>query len=697
MNGEYNLAFIGSRIRKEYSSPFTMIKLYLLLSVVLFTSALNAQVSKSIELTPGTLSTILSRAELNIITNLTLGGTIDARDFKTMRDEMQKLAVVDLSTVNVSAYTGTEGPEGQSSTVYPADEIPAYAFSDFDKKAKNKNLISITLPLSVTSIGNNVFANAIELREVSIPLGLISIGDHSFDGCMILNLIHIPATVIHIGVDTFTGCGARIDVDANNPFYSSLDGVLFNKSRSFLIHYPISGIGSYDLPTSVTSVNPGAFQECTGLIPGTIPSSVSPFQYGIFQNSQGQSLIILSDLEFGIFQNCSQQSSVTVPVSVDSIGSYAFYGCTGLTAVTIPSSVHFIGSYAFQDCTNLTAINAMNSIPPDLSTVAEVFTDVDKRTCKLYVPYHSSALYAAASQWKDFTNSMEMPGFTLSASTATVSATEGSAGSVDISSNVAWSAVSDQTWLTVTPASGTGDGTLTYTASANSGPMRSALITVSADGTDPKVVTIIQAEGNQIQSIAFNAGWNIISSDVIPTNTDMKSIFQPLIDAGQLRKVMDESGKTIENFGAFGGWKNNIGNINPSKGYKVNVSASSNLTLVGIPVQLPLDIALKMGWNIISFPSTADLDALMLVQSLINAGQLKKVMDERGMTIENFGAFGGWKNNIGNFLPGKGYKVNVTSNCILTIPSGGTKSALVLPDLQPSEHFRPVYTGNGTD
>jgi methionine-rich copper-binding protein CopC len=199
------------------------------------------------------------------------------------------------------------------------------------------------------------------------------------------------------------------------------------------------------------------------------------------------------------------------------------------------------------------------------------------------------------------------------------------------------------------------------------------------------------------QDIVLSAGWNIISANVVPANLNMKDLFQTLIDAGKLKKVMDEAGKTIENFGAFGGWKNNIGNLNSAKGYKVNVTTASTLSLEGIPVQLPMDLSLAAGWNIISYPSATAQDAKALFQNLIETGKLKKVMDEAGKTIENFGAFGGWKNNIGNFVPGKGYKVNVTGNCTLTIPASGTKSATLVPEVMASTHFDKVYSGNGTD
>jgi len=210
-------------------------------------------------------------------------------------------------------------------------------------------------------------------------------------------------------------------------------------------------------------------------------------------------------------------------------------------------------------------------------------------------------------------------------------------------------------------------------------------------------VTIQVRNLNSRQDITLGAGWNIISTYLIPTNLDMKAIFQPIIDAGKLKKVMDETGKTLENLGAFGGWRNNIGNLSSTEGFKVNVTAASTLLIEGTPVPLPFDITLNTGWNIISYPATTVQDAKALFQSLIDAGKLKKVMDETGKTLENLGAFGGWRNNIGNFIPGKGYKVNVTAGCTLTIPAGGNKSAVVIPELLASSHFKPVFTGNGTD
>ena len=200
-----------------------------------------------------------------------------------------------------------------------------------------------------------------------------------------------------------------------------------------------------------------------------------------------------------------------------------------------------------------------------------------------------------------------------------------------------------------------------------------------------------------VQEVSLSEGWNIMSFRLIPNDTDLLNILQPLIDEGKLKKVIDESGNFIEDWGNFGSWKNTIGGLKNTEGYKVNVVSASTLQVDGLAVQLSYDIPLHEGWNIIAWPASYEQDGLEVFQELINGGKLKKVMDEAGNVIEDWGSFGNWKNLIGNFKPGKGYKVNVTGDCILTIYENSAKSAeLIFPNLT-STHFIPAYTGNGSD
>ncbi|MFA9389062.1 MAG: BACON domain-containing protein [Prolixibacteraceae bacterium] len=199
------------------------------------------------------------------------------------------------------------------------------------------------------------------------------------------------------------------------------------------------------------------------------------------------------------------------------------------------------------------------------------------------------------------------------------------------------------------------------------------------------------------QQIELSAGWNIISSYVIPEYIDMMQNIQGLIDNSMLKKVMDEAGRSIENYGIFGGWQNGIGNWNTQKGYKVNVTGTSSVEITGQAIALPVTINLNEGWNIISWPASTDPDAMQLVQQLIDEGKLKKVMNEVGQSIENFGIFGGWQNGIGDFRPGKGYKVNVNGPCQMIVTNDNSKSALILPEIIAAQHFIPVFKGNGFD
>ena len=199
------------------------------------------------------------------------------------------------------------------------------------------------------------------------------------------------------------------------------------------------------------------------------------------------------------------------------------------------------------------------------------------------------------------------------------------------------------------------------------------------------------------QQISLSAGWNVISTRVIPEDRNLMDIFQSLITSGQLKKVMNEEGKTLEDWGIFGSWQNGIGNLSATEGYNVNVTSPGILSVQGSTFIFPFHIQLAGGWNIISWPSSAEQEGMTVLNSLISEGKLIKVMDEAGKTIEDWGIFGGWTNNIGNFKPGEGYKVKVTGDCTLKINESGTKSDIVLPAPLAATYFVPAFRGNGTE
>jgi len=197
------------------------------------------------------------------------------------------------------------------------------------------------------------------------------------------------------------------------------------------------------------------------------------------------------------------------------------------------------------------------------------------------------------------------------------------------------------------------------------------------------------------QDISLTTGWNIFSANVLPEDVDMLVVMQPIIDT--LIKVQDELGNSLEDWGIFGGWTNNIGDILATEGYKINVSANCILKITGDQILLPLNINLPLGWSIISYPRSDEVDAAEVVQPLLTNGTLIKVQDEDGNSYEDWGIFGGWTNNIGNFMPGEGYKVSVNAATQLTISENYAKSAVIAVTSDKPGHFKPAYNGKGVD
>jgi len=247
-------------------------------------------------------------------------------------------------------------------------------------------------------IGHDAFMDCRNLINIHIPNSVVSIEAGSFCGCCSLTSVAIPDSVTSIvtvwqieslrdgfsSYYTFAGCLnlKEFIVSERNQYYSAIDGVLFNKDKTTVISFPQSKSENiYIIHSSVILIGKFAFNGCTGL------------------------------------------TSITIPNSVTSIGSYAFGGCTGLTSTIIGKSVTSIGDYAFGSCTGLTAIYSKNPTPPSISfanityntdaivrrmlrkeqssisfvnNTYDTFYNVNKKTCKLYVPKGSKEAYQKA-------------------------------------------------------------------------------------------------------------------------------------------------------------------------------------------------------------------------------------------------------------------------------------------------------------
>jgi len=223
-----------------------------------------------------------------------------------------------------------------------------------------ESLKSVTIGNSVTSIGYSAFCSCKSLTSINIPNSVTSIGERAFFSCDSLTSITIPNSVTSIGDYAFSYCKSltSINVNSNNNYYTSVNGVLFNKNKTEIMQYPRGKTeNAYIIPNSVTSIGDYAFYNCKGITSITIPDGVTSIgDYAFYYCDSLKSVTIgnsVTSIGDSAFSVCESLESITIPDSVISIGDYAFSNCKSLTSINIPDSVTSIGNSAFRYCSRL--------------------------------------------------------------------------------------------------------------------------------------------------------------------------------------------------------------------------------------------------------------------------------------------------------------------------------------------------------
>ena len=306
------------------------------------------------------------------------------------------------------------------------------------------NLASVTIPASVTQIGNGAFYYCNQLNAVYYTGSLeqwcgITFADRWANPLYYANNLYInntlltdlviPNSVTQIGDYIFAGAECLTSLTIHN-------AVTVIDTGAF---YECSGLTSLSIPNSVTAIRQSAFYGCTGLCYVSVPSSVTSVgsnafygvgfvhyedeefedvgyyeDYLIYEDSatligccksaEGEIVIPSTVRWIGqrCFKNCSGITSVIIPNSVRYINEETFSGCTNLTSVTIGSSVSNIKEEAFWGCSNLAEIHSLNPVAPTLGT--DVFVNVSS-SIPVYIPCGSSMVYYG--RWQYFYNYIE--------------------------------------------------------------------------------------------------------------------------------------------------------------------------------------------------------------------------------------------------------------------------------------------------
>jgi hypothetical protein len=304
--------------------------------------------------------------------------------------------VTNNNAITITGYSGTNNNVviPGATNGYPVVSIGDRAF--FNGQGIYNRLTGITIPDSVTNIGNLAFCQLLKVTNISLGAGVVAIGANAFQACASLTNIFLPASVVNIGNQAFTSCQylTTITVDPVNPVFSSAGGVLYDRNQAALIECPGGLTGTFAVPNTVTSIGSSAFANCAGITNIAIPASVTNIgfeafkicarlaaivvdtnnpayssQNGVLFDQSGATLIQypigltgaytisggVTSIANEAFYDCTNLTGVVIPAGVASIGNSAFFACTKLASATFPTSLTNIGDHAFYDCPGLTS------------------------------------------------------------------------------------------------------------------------------------------------------------------------------------------------------------------------------------------------------------------------------------------------------------------------------------------------------
>ncbi len=293
----------------------------------------------------------------NAVTKIQYGAFEYCNSLKTINFPNSLTTIDGYAFAYCSSLTKAELPDSVTS-------LGSYAFSECSA------MTSFRFPSKITEIPSGLFYGCEQLSKINdIPSMVKKLGFMAFYKSAITE-VNIPKSVENIEEYVFDNCRAltKIAVDANNPNYSSKDGILYNKTATKLINYPAAKTGeSFTIPSNVTEIEKESFGYTKNLKTVTIGENMTEIPYSAFRQSGINTVTIpknIKEIGGSAFDWC--QNLVNVNFASDSkletIDSYAFEDCTSLYQIRLPDGLKSIGNGAFYQCSTLLFVNIPSSV-----------------------------------------------------------------------------------------------------------------------------------------------------------------------------------------------------------------------------------------------------------------------------------------------------------------------------------------------
>ncbi len=232
------------------------------------------------------------------------------------------------------------------------------------------------------------YSTTFEIPETieGYPVTKVEFGNAFVDD--VLKVMYIPKTVRDVSSSINYGNRGlqAIVVDEENPCYSSIDGVLYNKEQTTLIHYPAAKKGPVTFAPTLQAIAEKAFYQCNGITAVTIPEGITTIHsFTFYENNNLISVDFpqgLTRIDSFAFAGCNQLKMLHLPERLQTIENNAFGGCIGLQTVVFPEGLTHIKDSAFYNCKKLDSV----ILPKGLVEIGEMaFGYIDYSTlCCIY-------------------------------------------------------------------------------------------------------------------------------------------------------------------------------------------------------------------------------------------------------------------------------------------------------------------------